>query len=126
MKFFIDECLSPVLARRLNENDVDAFHPLDVGRRGEPDHVVLRRCIDEDRILVTENAADFRALVGGTEMHPGLIIFPSLDRETSWRLLEGVLQYLRSQAAGRDYMFNRILEVGADGTIASYRMPPLA
>ncbi|MFI5023332.1 MAG: DUF5615 family PIN-like protein [Alphaproteobacteria bacterium] len=47
MKFFIDECLSPLLARRLNERDIEALHPLDVGRRGEPDHVVLRRCIEE-------------------------------------------------------------------------------
>jgi hypothetical protein len=32
VKFFVDECLSRALARRLNEHGFDAFHPLDDGR----------------------------------------------------------------------------------------------
>ncbi len=71
MKFFIDESLSPQLAVRLNENNrYDAVHPLHVGRRGEPDHRVLQWCIAEDQILVTQNARDFRRLVGKTDIHP--------------------------------------------------------
>ena len=64
MKLLIDECLSPTLAGRLNETGVhDAVHPRDYGRLGEPDHVVLRRGLDEDRTIVTQNARDFRNLV---------------------------------------------------------------
>jgi predicted nuclease of predicted toxin-antitoxin system len=82
VRFFIDECLSPQLAIRLNNTGRhDAVHPLHVGRRGEPDHRVLAWCIAEDRITVTENARDFRHLIGKTELHPGLIILPSVDRE---------------------------------------------
>ena len=49
MRLFIDECLSPVLAQRLNDSGLhDALHPRDYGRLGDPDHVVLRRCLDRD------------------------------------------------------------------------------
>ncbi|MDE2111475.1 MAG: DUF5615 family PIN-like protein [Alphaproteobacteria bacterium] len=65
MRFFIDESLSPQLAVRLNKSQHhEAVHPLHVGRRGEPDHRVLAWCIEEDRILVTQNARDFRKLAG--------------------------------------------------------------
>jgi predicted nuclease of predicted toxin-antitoxin system len=82
VKLFIDECLSPQLAARLNATGrYDAVHPMHVGRRGEPDHRVHAWCIAEDRVIVTENARDFRRLVGNTELHPGLIILPAIDRE---------------------------------------------
>jgi len=123
VNFFVDECLSPRVARFLNDRGIDAVHPLDVGRRGEADHTVLTRCIEEDRIIVTENASDFRRLVGKVEMHPGLIIFPSIDRAGTLRLMAAVLDYLAEQPSGRDYMFNRVLEVGADGSIRSYELP---
>ena len=65
MKLFIDECLSPELARRLNDSGLlEAIHPRDYGRLGEPDHIVLRRCLDEDRTIVAQNARDFRKLIG--------------------------------------------------------------
>jgi predicted nuclease of predicted toxin-antitoxin system len=123
VKFFVDECLSPAAARRLNELGFDAFHPLDVGRRGELDHTVLRRCVDEDRILITENARDFRGLVGRVDVHPGLVIIPSISRAGTLRLLEAVLHFLAQQADPRDYMFNRVVEVSEDGAIAAYLLP---
>jgi predicted nuclease of predicted toxin-antitoxin system len=81
VRFFIDECLSPQIARRLNESGQhDAVHPLDIGRRGEADSIVVARCIAEDRIIVTENARDFRKLVARETIHPGLIVMPCVDR----------------------------------------------
>jgi predicted nuclease of predicted toxin-antitoxin system len=123
VRFFVDESLSPALARRLNELGFDAFHPLDVGRRGELDHTVLKRCIEEDRILITENARDFRGLVGRTDMHPGLVILPSISRARSLRLLDEVLHFLGKHADPRDYMFNRVLEISEDGEINAYSLP---
>ena len=115
MRFFVDECLSPALARHLNELGFDAFHPLDVGRRGEADHLVLRRCIEEDRILITENAQDFRGLIGRTDMHPGLIILPSSSRSGSLRLFDLVITFLGRETNARNYMFNRVLEIDRGG-----------
>lgn len=126
MKFFIDECLSPQLARRLNERNIDAFHPLGVGRRGEDDHVILRRCIEEDRIIVTENARDFRGLVGRQELHPGLIILPAVDRDGTWRLLQQVLAWLGREHDPARYMVNRVIEIDEAGAMRTFRLPPVA
>jgi hypothetical protein len=46
----------------------------------DPDHVVFARAIAEDRVIVTENAEDFRKLAGGVDLHPGVIILPSAAR----------------------------------------------
>jgi predicted nuclease of predicted toxin-antitoxin system len=76
VRLFIDECVSPLLARRLNAAGLhEAVHPLDVGRYGEADHKVLERCLAEDRIIVTENARDFLRLLGQIELHPAASSF---------------------------------------------------
>ena len=124
VKLFIDESLSPLLAQRLNETgSFDAVHPLHVGRRGEPDHRVLERCIAEDRIIVTQNARDFRKLVGRTELHPGLIILPSIDREGTWSLLLAAIANLKERGDPMDIMLNHVLEVTPSGTIALVPLP---
>jgi predicted nuclease of predicted toxin-antitoxin system len=103
VKLFIDESLSPRLAHRLNaKGGHDAVHPLHVGRRGEPDHRVLERCIAEDRIIFTQNARDFRKLVGRAEIHPGLILLPSIDREGTWVLLEAAIAHLKGRGNPMD------------------------
>ena len=118
MRLFIDECLSPALARLLNESgEHDAIHPRDVGRRGDPDHVVLRCCLNEDRIIVTENARDFRALLSGTELHPGLIILPAIERDGTWRLLQKVIEFLSTRGDPMKIMVNNVVEIDLHGLI---------
>jgi len=112
VRVFIDECLSPALARRLNESgEHDAIHPLDVGRRGEPDHIVLRRCLSEDRVIVTENARDFRALLATVDLHPGLIILRAIDRDGTWRLLIKVIDFLIARGDPMQIMVNHVAEI---------------
>jgi len=112
VRVFIDECLSPALARRLNESgEHDAIHPLDVGRRGEPDHIVLRRCLSEDRVIVTENARDFRALLVTVDLHPGLIILRAIDRDGTWRLLIKVIDFLIARGDPMQIMVNHVAEI---------------
>jgi len=118
VKFFIDECLSPLLARRLNESgDHEAIHPLDLGRRGERDDEVVERCLREDRVIVTENARDFRALLRTVELHPGRIILPAIDREGTWRLLRKVIDFLADQGDPMKIMVNHVAEVDASESI---------
>ncbi len=118
MRLFIDESLSPQLAIRLNATGRhDAVHPLHIGRRGQPDHRILDWCIAEGRMIVTQNARDFRRLVGKTEGHPGLVILPSLDRETTWRLLEGAIAFLESKGDPTAVMLNHVLEADAVGAM---------
>ena len=119
VRLFIDECLSPALARLLNESgEHDAIHPLHVGRRGEPDHIVLRHCLSEDRVIVTENARDFRALLGTVELHPGLIILPAIDREGTWRLLTKVIDFLTTRGDPMKIMVNYVAEIDLDESIS--------
>jgi predicted nuclease of predicted toxin-antitoxin system len=69
VRFFIDECISPSLSRHLNESSLhDAIHPRDRSRLREPDHLVLARAIAEDRIIVAENADDFRKLAASVDL----------------------------------------------------------
>jgi predicted nuclease of predicted toxin-antitoxin system len=124
VRLFIDECLSPTLARRLNESGVhEAVHPLDVGRRGERDHNVLERCLAEDRVIVTGNARDFRKLLGTVKLHPGLIILPGLDRKRTWQLLQQVIEFLAARGDPMDVMVNHVVEIDISGLITMAPIP---
>ncbi|MCP1469683.1 putative nuclease of putative toxin-antitoxin system [Sphingobium sp. OAS761] len=124
MKLFIDECLSPSLARLLNESgEHDALHPRDYGRLGERDDEVLARCLAEDRIIVTENAIDFRKLVAREEIHPGLIILPNVTRDASFTLLLAAVAHLDTLGVGSDVMVNHVLEIDVAGTLQLYSLP---
>jgi len=124
LKLFIDECLSPQLAHRLNATGVhDATHPRDFGRLGEPDHLVLARCLAEDRVIVTENAVDFRKLVARQELHPGLILLPCVGREASLRLLLGAISHLASLGEPSDVVVNHVLEASVLGDFLLSPLP---
>ncbi len=129
MQFFIDECISPQIAAQLNASGHHvAVHPRDIGRRGDPDHVVLRHAIAEDRIIVTENARDFRGLVGREELHPGLIILPCVARDRCMELLQQAIAFLEAEAATSgespaDHMINRVIEIDLTGQCGIYRLP---
>jgi hypothetical protein len=47
----------------------------------------------KDRIVVTENAEDFRKLAAAVDLHPGLIILPSIARLEAQRLMDLVIDY---------------------------------
>ena len=116
---------------RLNETgDHLAVHPRDVGRRGDPDHVVLRNAIAEDRIIVTENARDFRGLVGREDLHPGLVILPCVSRNQCMHLLLTAIAFLEAKAlrvneAAADHMVNRVIEVDVAGHCRIYPLPDI-
>lgn len=121
LKLFIDECLSPALAHRINAGGLyEAIHPRDYGRSGELDHEVLARCLAEDRVIVTENAIDFRKLVGAEELHPGLIILPSVGREKSWDLLEAAIAHLDGLGTPADVLVNHVLEIDVAANCTLY------
>jgi predicted nuclease of predicted toxin-antitoxin system len=124
VRLFIDESLSPQLATRLNElGGFDAIHPLHVGRRGESDHRVLARCVEEDRIIVTQNARDFRRLIGKVEVHPGLIVLPSVDRESTWALLAAAISFLQGKGDPMSVMLNHVLEAHPSGKLLFFELP---
>jgi predicted nuclease of predicted toxin-antitoxin system len=125
VRFFIDECISPSLSRHLNESGLhDAIHPRDRARLREPDRVVFARAIAEDRIIVTENAEDFRKLAAGVDLHPGLIILPSVARLEAQRLMDLVIEHLvrLNHERPQDGLVNSALTITVAGSI---RIDPL-
>lgn len=63
MRFLIDEMFGPAVARHLTDLGHDARHVRDVGLAGGTDEEVFDHVTADDRIVVTENAADFVALL---------------------------------------------------------------
>ncbi len=124
MKLFLDECLSPRVANELMEEDGHYIvHPRNQGGLGQADHTVLARCIEEDLVIVTENAKDFRALAAREDIHPGIIILPCLDRHRAKSLLRDAIAFLHTKGKPPDVMVNKVLEVSSDGKMELYDLP---
>ena len=124
MRLFLDECLSPKIAQSLNAEGIHvALHPRDFGELGASDHHVLARCIDQDLVLVTANARDFRALVAAQEVHPGLVILPSVGRERSEALLRDAIAFLSKHGDPMDVIVNHVLEVSIKAEMTLSTLP---
>ena len=80
---------------------------------------MFARAVQEDRIVVTENADDFRKLAASVELHPGLIILPSVARAEAQRLMELAVAYLLRAGGDRPYdlLVNSVLTVSANGAV---------
>jgi predicted nuclease of predicted toxin-antitoxin system len=125
VKFFVDECISPSLARHLHGLGYDAVHPRDRARLGETDRSIFARAIDDDRIVVTENAGDFRDLAAVVDMHPGIIVLPSVKRDEALRLMDVAVAYLlrRDDVRPADLMVNAVLTIDRIGQITVQMLP---
>jgi hypothetical protein len=65
-------------------------------------------------------------LVGRAELHPGLIILPSIDREGTWRLLQAAIAFLERRGEPMDIMLNHVLEVATTGEMTLSALPPVS
>lgn len=127
MKFLIDECLSPDLVAIAQTQGYHATHVTWLGLASSKDWTLVRRAIEDEYVIVTNNAADFTSLVGSEEVHAGLVCFyiaPKRMRlETQKQLFEYALKQLQEKEP-----INEFLEVTltADGTVhaARYEWPP--
>ena len=126
MRFLIDECLSTDLVTVAGHCGHEARHVAHVGRAGWKDWNVTRYAGDNDLILVTNNASDFRQLYAAEALHAGLVILiPNVSRVLQQRLFRAALDELAT--AGEPV--NRVLEVDLDGedvTLTAYDLPPPA
>ena len=124
MRFLIDECLSVDLVTVAGQCGHEARHVAHVGRAGWKDWNVARYASDNDLILVTNNASDFRPLYAARPLHAGLVILlPNVGRDLQQRLFRAALDELATTGEP----VNRVLEVDLDGdevTLALYDWPP--
>ena len=126
MRFLIDECLSVDLVTVAGKSGHEARHVAHVGRAGWKDWNVTRYASDNDLILVTNNASDFRQLYGAEALHAGLVILlPNVGRDLQQRLFRAALDELATTGEP----VNRVIEVDLDGnevTLTLYDLPPAA
>lgn len=128
MRLFIDEDLTPKLAEECHDAGYDASGVRDRSMLNASDREVSRLCFDEDRVLVTNNTADFLRLANETDVHPGLVCLPLGSREEMRASMRGALDEIRRQAEASglepaDLMVNRVLEVAEDGSCELFEHP---
>lgn len=129
MKFLIDECLSPELVGLARGRGFHgSMHVTWLGMASRKDWSIVRRAVEDEFVLVTNNAMDFRALYERQEIHVGLVLLsvaPGLMRlETQMTLFGLALDRL-----GEAEPVNEVLELTltADGKVIVERYAlPLA
>ena len=121
MRFLIDECLHTSLTDVANKAGHEAHHVTRRGWSGFKDHQLREVIVREEFVFVTNNARDFRKLMGQLELHAGLIVIipngtPTMQRELFERAL--------SEVTRLPDLINRIIEVDVDG-IRAYELPTM-
>jgi predicted nuclease of predicted toxin-antitoxin system len=123
VRFLIDECLSVQLVAVAGEAGHEAHHVAHVGKAGWKDWNVVHYAREQDFVLVTNNATDFRKLYAAQPLHAGLVILiPNVDGELQQQLFKGALDELALHGES----INQVLEVDLDGdeaTFTFYELP---
>lgn len=136
-RLLIDECLSPELVQLVTDaGHVESTPVRDRGRLGLKDWELMEYVIQEDFILVTRNAQDFRGAgkvnLGGlhasAEVHAGLICLDSA-LEMDLDLQQELFKHALNRFAEPPDLINRAPEVyeNENGSISVnvYDIPPL-
>jgi len=101
MRFIVDECTGPAVARWLQSQHHDVFSVYEQAR-GLDDEDILQRAIVDNRILIT-NDKDFGEMIFREEKaHKGVVLL-RLDSERAAnkiRVLEQLLDRYAEQLAG--------------------------
>ena len=119
MRFLIDESLSLDLVGEARRAGFEAYHAAHVGKAGWEDWNLAVFAADNDLVVVTNNATDFRRLYARQPLHSGLIlILPNVDRPTEARLFAVAL----AQLAEVTDLVNQVMEINLDDTQVKLRI----
>ena len=113
MKLALDHLYSPQIASSLRDSGHDVVTVAERGWETGTDEALLALCLGEQRVLVTNNVADFAVIVRRWALegrsHAGLVFTSdrSMPRGNDWigqyvRALENLVQSLTSDDALRD------------------------
>lgn len=124
MRFLVDECLSLELVTVAAEAGYEARHIAHVGKAGWKDWNVVRHARENNFVLVTNNAADFRKLYADESLHAGLVVLiPNVPTNLQKKLFNRAVQKLKEYGEP----INHVLEVDIDGEdviLELYELPP--
>lgn len=94
-RFLIDENLSPRLVEVARGRGYVAMHVNHLGLRTEKDWDLLKVVENDDWVLVTNNAIEFRGRYRRIEFHPGVVfLVPSVRGLEQVRLFEAALDHV--------------------------------
>ena len=111
MKFLIDECLSPSLATIARRRGFgQSTHVTWLGLRSRQDWALVRRAIRDGFVLVTNDRADFTALMERRQSHPGLICLNVAHGLMSLEVQTRLFELALAQSAGTD-LRGQVLDV---------------
>ena len=101
MKVYLDEDLSPIIARVLRDEGVDAISAHEIGAVQLDDRAQLTEATRGGRAIVTANVVDFLALahdaVARNAEHAGIILVPSSFRGNEFQAIAVAVQRAVSQ-----------------------------
>lgn len=128
MRFFIDEDLSPSLTAQCHTAGYEATCSRDRDKLQASDREVAALCMEEERILVTNNASDFLALARERGLHPGLIFLPLATKAQEQLGMKAAIEEIDRLATVADVdpaalMINSVLEVAEDGSCELFEHP---
>jgi predicted nuclease of predicted toxin-antitoxin system len=123
-RFLVDENLSPGLVEPARGRGFEAMHVNHLGLRTETDWDLLKVIAEQDWILVTNNAIEFRGRYKDIGLHPGVVfLIPAVRRPEQVRLFESALDYIWAQPD----LVNRALDItfGPDRevVVTTYDLP---
>jgi predicted nuclease of predicted toxin-antitoxin system len=121
VRFLIDECLHTSLTDVANKAGHEAHHVSRRGWSGFKDHQLREVVLREGFVFVTNNARDFRKLMGASVLHAGLIvIIPNVTPAVQRELFERAL----TEVAKIPDMINGVAEINLD-SVRVYELPKL-
>jgi predicted nuclease of predicted toxin-antitoxin system len=102
MRFLVDECCGPVVAKWLREQGHDARRVADISP-GLDDANVLELAHAEDRVLITNDKGFGARVFEKGDPHSGVILLRLTDERppVAIRVLSGVLEQLGTKIQGR-------------------------
>lgn len=84
--------------------------------------------MDEDRILVTNNASDFLALAEAAGLHSGLVVMPLATRTEERVWMAAAIRSMEEEARSSSRepaatMINRLVEIDEEGRCSHHDFP---
>lgn len=126
-RLLIDVCLTAALPEYLLHHlGIDAIRVDNALPMNAADRDIVALAREQDRMIVTENAEDFRRLAENNPGHPGLIVIAaSVGKANQLHLVRIAVEKILADAEkGRTYK-GHVYDVAADGRIRRYKLPKL-
>lgn len=101
MRFLVDECTGPAVARWLRDQGHDVFSGYE-NARGIDDDAVITRAVSEDRILITNDKDFGEKVYRDGQIHAGIVLLRLQDDSASGKVaaVRSLLEFHAERVAG--------------------------